>query len=117
GRALAAAERTLPAAQRPVLVAVSVNPQDTAASVRTAVRSWGLAGVAPWHWLMGRRAQLSPGWNAYRIYVGHAVHGGMPHHEAIYLVDRRGFERSAYLYPFAQRFVSHDMRTLARPRG
>ena len=47
------------AAQRPVLVIVSVNPRDTAASTRAAVRKWGLAGVAPWHWLRGnpRRAR------------------------------------------------------------
>ena len=38
---------------------VSVNPRDTGASTRAAVRKWGLAGVAPWHWLRGtpRRAR------------------------------------------------------------
>ncbi len=69
GRALAASERALPAAQRPVLVVVSVNPQDTRASVRAAIRSWGLAGLAPWHWLMGTHAQLAPVWAAYHIFV------------------------------------------------
>ncbi len=69
GRALAAAESSLPAAQRPVLVAVSVNPLDTRASAASAVRAWGLAGEAPWHWLMGTRGQLAPVWAAYHIYV------------------------------------------------
>jgi cytochrome oxidase Cu insertion factor (SCO1/SenC/PrrC family) len=113
GRALAAAERGLPLAQRPVLVAVSVNPLDTAASARRAVRAWGLAGLAPWHWLMGGKAELSPVWGAYRIFVGRAAHGDIPHTEAVYLVDRRGYERSAFLYPFAPRFVTHDLRALA----
>ena len=52
GRALAAAERSLPPAERPVLVAVSVNPLDTPASASKAAKAWGLASVAPWHWLM-----------------------------------------------------------------
>lgn len=113
GRALADAERAIPAAQRPVLVAVSVNPQDTSSSVRQAVRAWGLSEVAPWHWLMGDHAQLASAWRAYHIYVGPKVHGDIAHTEAVYLIDRRGYERSAYLYPFAPRFVTHDLRVLA----
>jgi cytochrome oxidase Cu insertion factor (SCO1/SenC/PrrC family) len=118
GHALAAAERTLPAGQRPVLVAVSVNPLDTPASARAAVRSWGLSSVAPWYWLMGGRGRLAPVWRSYRIYVApHPVNGDISHTEAVYLVDRRGFERSAYLYPFATRFVAHDLRVLAGRKG
>jgi cytochrome oxidase Cu insertion factor (SCO1/SenC/PrrC family) len=118
GHALSAAERTLPARDRPVLVAVSVNPQDTRASVRAAIRSWGLSSVARWYWLMGHRPQLAPAWRSYRIFVApHPVNGDISHTEAVYLVDRRGFERSAYLWPFAFRFVAHDMRVLARERG
>jgi hypothetical protein len=41
------------------------------------------------------------------------VRGDIAHTEAVILVDRRGFERSVYLYPFAPRFVAHDMRVLA----
>ncbi|HWF54857.1 MAG TPA: SCO family protein, partial [Solirubrobacteraceae bacterium] len=69
GRALAAAEQSLPPAQRPVLVAVSVNPLDTPASATSAAKAWGLASVARWHWLMGTRKQLAPVWAAYHIYV------------------------------------------------
>ena len=118
GRALANAERALPRAQRPVLVAVSVNPLDTLASVRRAVRSWGLAGVAPWHWLMGTRTKLATVWKPYHIYVApHPVDGDISHTEALYLIDRRGYERAAYLFPFATRFVSHDLRALAGKSG
>jgi cytochrome oxidase Cu insertion factor (SCO1/SenC/PrrC family) len=113
GHALAAAERPLPPAERPVLVAVSVNPRDTPASAAAAVRSWGLAGLAPWYWLMGSHRMLAPAWRSYHIYVGPKVHGDIAHTEAVYLVDRRGFERSAYLYPFLPAFVTHDLRRLA----
>jgi protein SCO1/2 len=115
GRALAAAERALPRAERPVLVAVSVNPQDTPRSAAAAVRTWGLAGLAPWHWLMGSRRALRPVWGAYHIYVGAPAGGDIPHTEAVYLVDRAGDERSAYLYPFMPSFVAHDLRRLAAP--
>lgn len=117
GRALASAERSLPRAQRPVLVAVSVNPQDTRASVAAAVRHWGLAGLAKWYWLMGSRRQLGSVWRAYHIYVGKPDHGDIPHTEAVYLIDRAGDERSAYLYPFMPAFVRHDLGALAGATG
>jgi protein SCO1 len=116
GRALAASERALPAARRPVLVVVSVNPKDTAASVRAAVRSWGLAGAAPWHWLMGTHAQLAPVWAAYHIFVK-PTRGDISHTEALYLLDRRGDERSGYLFPYLPASVTHDMRVLAGRAG
>lgn len=118
GRALAAAERPLPPAERPVLVAVSVNPLDTRASVAAAVHAWGLAGLSRWYWLMGGHRQLRPAWAAYHIYVGPKVNGDIAHTEAVYLVDRRGYERSAYLWPFMPGFVRHDLRQLSsRPSG
>jgi cytochrome oxidase Cu insertion factor (SCO1/SenC/PrrC family) len=112
GRTMAAAERSLPPAQRPVLVVVSVNPLDTAGSTRAAIRAWGLAGVAPWHWLRGTHRQLASVWKAYREYVK-PERGDIVHTEALYLIDRRGDERSGYLYPYIPRSVSHDLRTLA----
>jgi len=118
GRALAAAEQSLPPAQRPVLVAVSVNPLDTPASAASAAKAWGLASFAPWHWLMGTRKQLAPVWAAYRIYVSpHPVDGDIEHTEAVYLVDRRGYMRSGYQYPFLSRFVTSDLHTMATGRG
>ncbi len=116
GRALAAAERSLPAAERPVLVAVSVNPaQDTSASDAAAAKAWGLSEVAPWHWLMGTPAELRRVWSEYHIYIGKPTDGDIPHTEALYLIDTRGDERSGYLYPFATRFVTHDLSALAAP--
>jgi cytochrome oxidase Cu insertion factor (SCO1/SenC/PrrC family) len=114
GRALSFAESSLPRSERPVLVAVSVNPNDTPASAAAAVHEWGLSAVAPWHWLMGTRKQLAPVWARYHIYVSpRPIDGDIQHTEAVYLVDRRGYERSAFLWPFAPRFVTMDLRTLA----
>jgi protein SCO1/2 len=118
GRELAAAEQSLPPAQRPVLVAVSVNPLDTPASAARAAKAWGLASVAPWHWLMGTRTQLARVWAKYGIYVSpRPVNGDIEHTEAVYLVDRRGYMRSGYLYPFVSGFVTSDLRTIARSQG
>jgi cytochrome oxidase Cu insertion factor (SCO1/SenC/PrrC family) len=114
GRALAAAERSLPRAQRPVLVVVSVNPRDTPASTRGAIRRWNLAGAGPWHWLMGTHARLASVWRAYGIAVI-PTKTDIVHTEALYLIDRHGDERSAYLFPYMPGFVAHDMRTLAGP--
>ena len=112
GRAIAAAERALPAAERPVLVVVSVNPRDTPASERAAARKWGLAAAGSWHWLSGGRARLAAVWAAYHIFVK-PMAGDIAHTEALYLIDRRGDQRSGYVYPFAPRFVSHDLTLLA----
>jgi cytochrome oxidase Cu insertion factor (SCO1/SenC/PrrC family) len=98
-------------------VAVSVDPADTPASARAAARAWGLASVAQWHWLMGPRSALAPVWRGYHIYVGKPTGGDIPHTEAVVLVDRRGDERSGYLYPFNQGFVAHDLGVLARERS
>jgi cytochrome oxidase Cu insertion factor (SCO1/SenC/PrrC family) len=114
GRALARADSALPAAQRPVVVAVSVNPADTRASVAVAMRDWGLASVGSWYWLMGAKARLAPIWRAYHIQVSPPINGDIQHTEALYLIDRRGDMRSAYLWPFAGHFVTSDLRTLAK---
>lgn len=117
GRQLAAVERSIPAADRPDLVVVSVNPKDTRASAARAIREWGLAGLAPWHWLMGTHAQLAKVWAAYNIQVAPPVNGDINHTEAMYLLDRRGYERAGYLWPFAARFATYDMRALATRKG
>jgi cytochrome oxidase Cu insertion factor (SCO1/SenC/PrrC family) len=67
---------------------------------------------------MGARSGLAPVWRNYHIYVApHPVDGDIAHTEAVYLVDRRGYERSAYLYPFAPGRVAHDLRVLGRRAG
>jgi protein SCO1/2 len=112
GRALAAAFRRVPAAERPVVVAVSVNPwEDTPGSARRAIHRFGLAGFQ-WRWLLGTRAQLAPVWKRYRIFVKR-VTGDIEHTDALYLIDSSGYERAGMLYPFLPTWVSSDLETLA----
>jgi cytochrome oxidase Cu insertion factor (SCO1/SenC/PrrC family) len=92
---------------------VSVNPRDTPASTRVAARAWGLAGAGRWYWLRGSRAHLARVWHAYRIFVAAPDGGDIVHTEALYLLDRRGGERSGFIYPFLPGAVTHDLRALA----
>lgn len=112
GRMLAAVERRLGRAQRPLLLVVSVDPgRDTAASIGRFIRRAGLAGV-PWQWLVGNRRQLAPVWRAYGIEVRAGVDIG--HSSAVLLIDRRGYERSGYAIPFLPTLVAADLRTLTK---
>ncbi len=114
GRELASVFTRLPAASRPALLVVSVDPRgDTPASIRHAMRSWGLAGRWRWHWLNGSRAQLEQVWRAYGITVDPAS-GDIVHSLVLYLIDRRGDERTAYLFPFLPGFLQRDLAALAR---
>ena len=106
--------RDMPPATRPTLVIVSVNPAgDTPASIRHAMSQWELTGGWRWHWLRGSRAQLARVWSAYGIGVDPGTND-VTHGMALYLIDKRGDQRSGYLFPFLPNFVALDLRTLAR---
>ncbi len=112
GRALAAAFRMVPRAERPVVVAVSVNPwEDTPASARRAIERFGLAPFE-WRWLLGSKATLAPVWRKYGIEVRRTA-GDVEHTDAIYLIDAQGDERAGMVYPFLPVWVSDDLKTLA----
>ena len=118
GRALAAAERALPAAQRPVLVVVSVNPQDTPASVRAAVRSWGLAGRGAVALADGQRTR------SWRRCGARTTSSSSPTATATSPTPRRctcstaaATSARATCSRICRAFVTHDMRTLAGADG
>lgn len=112
GRALATAFRMVPRSERPVVVAVSVNPwADTPASAHRAIERFGLAGFR-WRWLLGSKARLAPVWRKYGIEV-RRTSGDIEHTAAIYLIDTAGFERAGMVYPFLPVWVSDDLKTLA----
>jgi protein SCO1/2 len=116
GRALAAGLRKVPPAERPMVIAVSVNPwEDTPASARQAMQRFGLSSFH-WRWLLGTKAQLAPVWRRYHIQVRRAT-GDIEHTDAIYLVDSRGFERAGMVYPFLPTWVTTDLETLASEAG
>jgi cytochrome oxidase Cu insertion factor (SCO1/SenC/PrrC family) len=114
GRQLASILRRLPAASRPTLVLVSVNPQASAADAVRASRKWQLAPFHP-HWVLGSHATLSTVWSAYHVQV-RPTKGDIMHTLVAYLVDRHGDERTAYLFPFAPAFVQDDLARLAAER-
>jgi protein SCO1 len=110
GRQLGIMLRGMAPADRPTLLIVSVDPAgDTPASIRRAMTAWELAGPYRWHWLRGSKSELATVWREYGITEE-------PSSIALYLIDRRGFERTGYLFPFLPNFVELDLQTLARER-
>ena len=110
GRMLASAIREVRGAARPQLLVVSVDPAgDTTRSVERAALEWKLP--ADTIWLLGTRAQLKPVWDAYQITVD-PVSGDIVHSTAVYLLDRRGYERAGFLMPFVPGLVADDLRVL-----
>ncbi len=115
GRQLGSLLRRLPDAERPTLVVVSVDPVgDTPASIRHAMAKWRLAGPWAWHWLNGNRTTLRTVWHLYGITVD-PTSGDIVHSLVLYLIDRSGYERTAYLYPFLPAFVQGDLARLGAP--
>jgi len=115
GRQLGTMLRRMPPADRPALLIVSVNPTgDTPASIRRAMANWRLSGPWRWHWLRGTKPELAAVWRAYGITVEPGTNDIM-HGLALYLIDRRGFERTGYLFPFLPNFVALDLHSLGEP--
>jgi protein SCO1/2 len=93
------------------LLTVSVDPwADTAASARAfAARArWTL----PWHWLLGTQRELAPVWAAYGESVKRTK-ADILHTLLLYVIDRRGDQRAAYLFPLVPAQVAADVRTIA----
>jgi cytochrome oxidase Cu insertion factor (SCO1/SenC/PrrC family) len=106
--------RSIPARQRPEIVAVSVNVHGNARRYLVQdMHKWNVAG-AGWHWGVGTPKQLGVVWSRYDIGVldqtkkiaGVVVHN-ITHTEAAYVVDANGYERALFLWPF----TAADMRT------
>jgi cytochrome oxidase Cu insertion factor (SCO1/SenC/PrrC family) len=114
GVQLATILRDLKPDERPTLLIVSVNPAgDTPASIRKAMAAWRLTG--PWrsHWLRGTERELASVWRAYGIDVQPTTNN-IAHVLVLYLIDREGYQRTGYLFPFLPSFVALDLRSLAR---
>ena len=98
--------RELPPAQRPQILAVSVDPSaDTRANLIEDYHKWDL--VPQWHWGIGPPAQLAAIWKRYAIGVtvikktiaGTTVRY-IEHTEAAYVLDTTGHERALFVWPF-----------------
>lgn len=114
--------QSLPAAEKPAIVAVSVN---TAGNKRAIFaqdkRKWKL--VPQWRWAIGSDAELARVWRAYGIDVlvstrkiaGVTVRR-VAHTEAAYVIDRNGFERAIFVWPYSAGGVVSTLRSLASER-
>lgn len=90
--------RTFPAAERPAVVAVSVDPKTRSLAVlRKEARRF--KWLPQWRWAAGSATQLGPVWAAYHIQVIPAA-DDIGHTEAAYIVDATGHERALFLWPF-----------------
>jgi cytochrome oxidase Cu insertion factor (SCO1/SenC/PrrC family) len=109
----------MPVAERPAIVAVSVNVYGNArANLLQDAAKWRL--VPEWRWGVGSSRELASVWRAYKIGVlvttkriaGVTVHE-ISHTEAAYVIDRRGFMRALFLWPFRASDVAAVLRQLA----
>jgi cytochrome oxidase Cu insertion factor (SCO1/SenC/PrrC family) len=116
---LSDAVRALPAAERPAIVAVSVNVFGNAPRIlREDRQKWHLSPA--WRWGVGRSAELERVWHAYNIQVmsqtkkiaGVTVHQ-IGHTEAAYVVDARGHQRALFLWPYSTDGLVKALRTLS----
>lgn len=104
--------RSLRAADRPAVVAVSVDPTVQTARVlrREAARFRWLPN---WRWAIGTQAQLAAVWRKYHIAVV-PTKDDITHTEAAYVVDAAGYQRSLLLWPFRAADISRAVAAAAR---
>jgi protein SCO1 len=111
--------RSFPASSKPAVVAVSVN---TAGNTRPILREdgqkWGL--VPQWRWGVGSPSALARIWHAYGIQVlvsTQTIAGvrvrKVAHTEASYVIDRNGFLRALFVWPYSAKGVVSTLRTLS----
>jgi cytochrome oxidase Cu insertion factor (SCO1/SenC/PrrC family) len=104
------AMRMLPAAERPAIVAVSVDPKTRSLAVlRHEARRF--KWLPQWRWAVGSDAQLRSVWGAYHIEVV-PTPGDIAHTEAAYLVDAHGDQRALLLWPFKAADVASALEQL-----
>jgi cytochrome oxidase Cu insertion factor (SCO1/SenC/PrrC family) len=115
---LADASGALPPAQRPAIVAVSVNVYGNAPHILREDRvKWKLS--SNWRWGISDERTLAAVWKAYHVDVlvqtkkiaGTVVHQ-VGHTEAAYVIDRTGHQRALFLWPYETEGVVRALRGL-----
>jgi cytochrome oxidase Cu insertion factor (SCO1/SenC/PrrC family) len=108
----------LPAAKRPVIVAVSVNRWGNSRSDLAADNQrWRLG--PQWRWAIGSSSALASVWHKYGIEVlattktlaGTTVHD-ISHTEAAYVIDPTGYQRALFMWPFSAAEVERTIRSV-----
>ena len=110
--------RGMPAKSRPEILAVSVNVHGNArANLLQDVAKWRL--VPQWRWAVGSDKSLARVWHGYQIAVldttktiaGVTVHD-ITHTEAAFVIDKRGYERALFFWPFSASDVQASLDRL-----
>ena len=109
----------MPAAQRPVILAVSVDRwADSRKDLLQDERTWEL--VPEWHWAVGAPAALANVWKRYEIGVSvtskkiaGATINYITHTEAAYVIDSTGHERALFVWPFYPQDLRHTLAQLS----
>ncbi|HUA45849.1 MAG TPA: SCO family protein [Solirubrobacteraceae bacterium] len=113
-------DRQLPASQRIPIIAVSVDVYaDTRANLLLDFQKWRL--VPQWQWAVGAPVRLAEVWNRWQVGVsvatkriaGTTVHF-ITHDEVAFLVDRAGFVRDVFAWPYEPQNIEMALRQLAR---
>jgi cytochrome oxidase Cu insertion factor (SCO1/SenC/PrrC family) len=110
--------RNAPAGEKPTILAVSVNTAGNKPSILAVDRrKW--SAPPQFRWAVGSEAQLARVWRKYHIDVmesSKTVAGvkvrQIAHTEASYLLDRDGFERALFIWPYTADAVSKELRAL-----
>jgi protein SCO1 len=113
------ADQQIPLAQRPEILAVSVDRYaNSRADLLKDARKWQL--VPEWRWAVGSPAKLAAVWKDYkisvstdRVKVGGKTITSIIHTAATYIIDKTGHERALFLWPFYPQDVDHELRKIA----
>ena len=103
--------RALAPAERPTVVAVSVDPTVTSARVlRQEARRF--KWLPQWRWAVGSHAQLAKVWKAYHVEVI-PTPDDITHTELAYVLDAKGDQRALLLWPFKATAVKNALAAAA----
>lgn len=102
-----------PDASKIGVLAVSTDPVgDTMSAAQHFSQTHNMQNY--WHYLIGTRAQLSPVWNSYSIYVQNQP-TSTNHSLAIYIIDKQGHERTLFTdTSFTPDQIKQDMQILLK---
>lgn len=118
-RVLDQADDEIPLAQRPEILAVSVDRYaDSRGDLLKDMTKWQL--VPEWRWAVGSPSQLAAVWKDYkvsvsadRVKVAGKTITSITHTAAAYIIDKTGHERALFLWPFYPQDVDHVLRKIA----
>ncbi|HEV3046887.1 MAG TPA: SCO family protein [Solirubrobacteraceae bacterium] len=118
--ALGRAERELPAARRPAILAVSVDVYaDAPATLLRDMAAWHTP--PQWRWVVGPPARLRALWNRFYVVVdvkreraGAATVHRVVHSKMAYLIDPSGFERALLAWPFGAKEIVGAVHAMER---